>query len=441
MARLQELATHFVIGITVVVVAVPEGLPLAVTISLAFSMFKMIRDKCFVRHLNASETMGQATCICTDKTGTLTENRMTVVKALVCTTEFNGDGSAEENAIPFSPTMFSEITRQLIAESICVNSTCFVKYEDGSTLPIFVGSATEGAMLVFASKLGLEYEDVRNRVTSIEGGTWPFSSERKRMSTLVEPYAVSPLNDGQKYRLYSKGASEIVLNLCNTMINIDGTDVTPILPTHRVELQSKIKQWASEGLRTIAIAYKDSRQKITTIEGRKSDDPEHDLTFIGLLGIKDPIRKDVPGAVESCQKAGLIIKMVTGDNILTACKIARECNILTNGVAMEGPTFRSLSDVEKRKVAPQLQVLARSSPTDKFVLVSLLKEMGHVVAVTGDGTNDAPALKEADVGFAMGISGTQIAMNACDIILMDDNFVSIVQSIKWGRNGKKIINI
>lgn len=184
------------------------------------------------------------------------------------------------------------------------------------------------------------------------------------------------------------------------------------------------------------LAYRDLDEKLEYGQSDETlDDPETGLTFIALVGIKDPVRKEVPGAVAACKNAGLSLKMVTGDNILTACKIARECGILTDGIAMEGPEFRAMSHDERAEIALKLQVLARSSPTDKHTLVCLLQELGEVVAVTGDGTNDAPALKAADVGFAMGICGTQIAINASDIVLMDDNFVSLVQSIRWGRNG------
>ncbi|KAI8800270.1 hypothetical protein BJ742DRAFT_881274 [Cladochytrium replicatum] len=433
--RLQDLAENFVIGISIVVVAVPEGLPLAVTISLAFSMFKMIRDKCFVRHLDASETMGEATCICTDKTGTLTENRMTVVKAMVGDTIFHGEGSGEQDARPYSPTTFDKKTAALLGEGIAMNSTCFVKYGENEAVPTFVGSATEGALLVLMKKIGIDYGEVRKSVVKVDNGVWSFSSDRKRMSTLVQPSAVGP-GQRKKYRLYTKGASEIVLGLCTHIVDPKCSTVAPIQSKTVARLQDVIKAWASEGLRTLALAYKDSDHQLTTIEGQGyRDDPEHDLVFLGFVGIKDPLRKEVAFAVERCQKAGIKIKMVTGDNILTACKIARESGILfDDGIAMEGPRFRDLSEEDKKKVAPRLQVLARSSPADKYTLVSLLKEMGEVVAVTGDGTNDAPALKEADVGFAMGMYGTQIAMNASDIILLDDNFASLVNSVKWGRN-------
>jgi Ca2+-transporting ATPase len=433
--RIKHLVENFVIGITVVVVAVPEGLPLAVTISLAFSMFKMIADKCFVRHLDASETMGEATCICTDKTGTLTENRMTVVKVLLGEKVYYGEGSGESNAKPFTLGTFESKARDILTEGICVNSTCFLKANDAGKPPIFVGSASEGALLVFCDKLNVNYDNVREKVKKVENGVWLFSSERKRMSTLVIPQAKSPSTDGSKYRLYTKGGSEIVLSLCTHMLNASGTAVTPMTPNDLAFIQRNIKRWASQGLRTMVLAYRDTNQQLMTMEDNNKDDPEHDLVFVGLVGIKDPLRKEVPGAVAICQRAGITVRMVTGDNILTASKIARECGIMYgSGTAMEGPVFRALTQEERIKALPKLQVLARSSPTDKHILVSLLRELGEVVAVTGDGTNDAPAMKEADVGFAMGISGTQIAMNASDIVLLDDNFVSIVQSIKWGRN-------
>ncbi|KAH9270231.1 calcium-translocating P-type ATPase, PMCA-type [Batrachochytrium salamandrivorans] len=190
--------------------------------------------------------------------------------------------------------------------------------------------------------------------------------------------------------------------------------------------------WAAEGLRTLALAYKD----VNNIEEiNQQEDPDSDLIFIALVAIKDPIRKEIPKAVKDCQHAGLFVRMVTGDNILTATKIAKECGIFYgDGVALEGAAFRNMSEEERIKILPQLQVLARCSPNDKFELVSLLRQQGEVVAVTGDGTNDAPALKNADIGFSMGISGTQIALNASDIVLLDDNFTSIVQAIRWGRN-------
>lgn len=425
-SELMHILHFFVVSVTVIVVAVPEGLPLAVTISLSFSMFKMIRDRCFVRHLGASETMGEATTICTDKTGTLTENRMKVVKIFLGNSSIHGEGSCEPDSRPFSKTDFYDGFLSLLCENICLNSTCFLKFKNDQT-PVFVGSATEGALLVFADGLGYKYEELRQRVPKLDSAEYFFTSERKRMSVICETQIL--INDKPcKNRLYTKGASETVLKLCKYMCSPE-KNVSLMSQEYRSSIELKINEWAAQGLRTLVVAYRDIDKLIT------NTDLEQELTFIALFGIKDPVRHNVPAAVQICQSAGIYVRMVTGDNVLTATKIAKECNILQKqGIVMEGPAFRALSDAEKRKIVPQLQVLARSSPSDKYELVTLLKEIGEVVAVTGDGTNDAAALKAADIGFAMGISGTQIAMNACDIILLDDNFVSIVQSIKWGRN-------
>ncbi|KAJ3340440.1 Calcium-transporting ATPase 10, plasma membrane-type [Gonapodya sp. JEL0774] len=432
---LTELATYFTVGVTLIVVAVPEGLPLAVTISLAYSMFKMMKDNCFVRHLDASETMGEATCVCTDKTGTLTENRMTVVKAMIGDRVIHGEGSGEKDAIAFSPTTLTPRMQKLVSEAISSNSTAFVKYKTETSLPTFVGSASEGALLVFNTKLGSSYESARRACGKVDNGVWLFSSERKRMSTIIEPFVPTPGGKKEvKFRLHTKGASEILLGLCTRAVNAKGDAILPMDDKREQELRSTIKEWASEGLRTLILAFRDMNE-LPDLSDNNKEDPEFDLTFLALVGIKDPLRKEVPGAVAACQKAGLVVRMVTGDNVLTASKIARECGILFGeGIAMEGPVFRALSKDEKIAILPRLQVMARSSPSDKHTLVSLLQELGEVVAVTGDGTNDAPALKEADIGFAMGIAGTQIALNACDIILMDDNFVSVVHAIRWGRN-------
>ncbi|KAG5458884.1 MAG: hypothetical protein BJ554DRAFT_806, partial [Olpidium bornovanus] len=416
--RLKELIDFFVVAVTVVVVAVPEGLPLAVTISLAFSMFKMVSERCFVRHLAASETMGQATCICTDKTGTLTENRMTVVKVLAGDFHFAGEGAGTHIDSQFTSDTFPASVRDLLCESICLNSSCFLKYVAGKT--VFVGSPTEGALLLFSEKLGVEYQRARDSVKTIPSASIAFDSGRKRMSTTVRPVACAPEGPSE-YRLYVKGASEIVFALCKRIIvAADPLQVRALTEEDTQRIHQTIKDWAAEGLRTIVTAYKNMDQYKT------DEDMDFDLTFISLMGVKDPVRAEVPDAVARCQRAGIVVRMVTGDNILTASKIARECGILNEfGAALEGPVFRAMSPRERADVIPRLQVLARSSPHDKLILVHALRSMGEVVAVTGDGTNDAPALKEADVGFAMGISGTQIAMNACDIILLDDNFATI----------------
>lgn len=385
-SELNYVVDFFVLGVTVVVVAVPEGLPLAVTIALAFSMFKMIRDNCFVRQLAAAETMGQATCICTDKTGTLTENRMAVVRFFSSGAVYSGEGSGDQDAKPFSKSTFPEGFCSLLCESISVNSTCFVKYKPKDPLPVFVGSSTEGALLVMTEKLGAQYEHIREAVKKVPKGELPFSSERKRMATLVEPVAAAEKSAKSKFRSYVKGASEIVLGLCTKTIDANSQTALPISTVFVEEVSQLIKKWASEGLRTLVLAYKDFHTlPAFDEESGFFQDLDSDLVFLGLVAIKDPIRKEVPNAVAASQQAGIIVRMVTGDNILTACSIAKECRILDNsGIAMEGPIFRNLTKEEKIKVIPRLQVLARSSPTDKYVLVSLLREIGEVVAVTGD---------------------------------------------------------
>jgi Ca2+-transporting ATPase len=348
--RLITIVEDFVVSITVIVVAVPEGLPLAVTLALSMSMFKMMRDNCFVRHLDASETMGQATTVCTDKTGTLTYNRMSVVRIMVGNMVCKGEGSGDKDAMPFTPKTFSNEVKAILTDGICINSTCFVKNDDmldePGVLPIFAGSATEGALLIFSGKLGVPYKGVRQRIKVIDNGVWSFSAERKRMSTMVET--------ATGFRLYTKGASEIILSRCSMVLNNETMYINPMNDNDRAQIANNIKSWAGEGLRTFALAYKDSETSLTS---ESNDDIEFNLTFIALFAIKDSLRKEIPGAVAMCQKAGLIIRMVTGDNILTATKIARECNIFFgDGIAIEGPQFRAMSEAEKIAILPKIQV-------------------------------------------------------------------------------------
>jgi Ca2+-transporting ATPase len=411
-----------VIAVTIVVVAVPEGLPLAVTISLAYSVKKMMKDNNLVRHLAACETMGGATSICSDKTGTLTLNEMRVVISLVGNTMFDEEGP--------SKTSLHQSVLTLLADGISVNSKANIvePKADSQKLYEIQGSKTEGALLLMLKDMSIDYKELRDsyelnkRIHSI----FTFSSAMKRMSVVVE-------TERGECQVHVKGASEIVLSLCTRHLNADGSN-SPINDEKMKFFLSKIEEMAKTGLRTLGIAYR-------TLEKENRDDwnnrelVEKDLTLIGIVGIKDPLRKEVIGAVAQCKKSGIFVRMVTGDNILTAQHIARECGILNDdGLAMEGPDFRKLGDEELDEILPRLQVLARSSPSDKYRLVKRLKEKGEVVAVTGDGTNDGPALKEADVGLSMGISGTQIAKEASDIILLDDNFNSIVKSVLWGRS-------
>jgi len=276
------------------------------------------------------------------------------------------------------------------------------------------------------SQMEIKYEEIREKHKSSITKLYPFSSERKMMSTLLK-------SDSGEYShiLYSKGAAEIVLERCTQVMQEDGTEA-PLDEKLTSTFEQLIKDYASTGLRTIALTC---RKINNELNWEDEDAVVAELTFIALAGIKDPVRKEVPDAVRKCQEAGIIVRMITGDNILTATHIARECGILTeDGVAIEGSKFRKMSQAEMDEIIPKLQVIARSSPTDKYMLVHRLRELGEVVAVTGDGVNDAPQLKEADVGFAMGITGTEVAKDASDIVLLDDNFSSIEKAVLWGRN-------
>lgn len=451
----QGFMRILVTAITVVVVAVPEGLPLAVTLALAFATTRMLKDNNLVRVLRACETSGNATTICSDKTGTLTQNKMTVVAGTIGTTVRFGDVAAEDSndnktvekkgsaeslgqtsGISDVGTLLSNTVKQTLLQSIAVNSTAFEGEENGEFT--FIGSKTETAMLNFAKNyLGMgpvaEERDNANIVQAI-----PFDSGRKCMGTVVK------LDNGT-FRCYVKGASEILLGRCSKIVgDVKADNLDEInLVTEDVEMiKQAIDLYANRSLRTIATIYRDFQAWPPAGASTLPDDPTQvefdsifeNMTFLGLVGIMDPLRDGVRKAVEDCQKAGIFVRMVTGDNVVTARAIATECGIFTKGgVIMEGPKFRTLSKAQMNEVVPRLQVLARSSPEDKRILVKKLKELGETVAVTGDGTNDGPALKMADVGFSMGIAGTEVAKEASAIILMDDNFASIVKAIMWGR--------
>ncbi|XP_039336719.1 plasma membrane calcium-transporting ATPase 2 isoform X3 [Mauremys reevesii] len=433
----QYFVKFFIIGVTVLVVAVPEGLPLAVTISLAYSVKKMMKDNNLVRHLDACETMGNATAICSDKTGTLTTNRMTVVQA------YFGDVHYKE--IP-DPDSIPSKTLDLLVNAIAINSAYTTKIlppEKEGGLPRQVGNKTECGLLGFVLQLKQDYQPVRNLIPEEKlYKVYTFNSVRKSMSTVVK------MPDGS-FRMYSKGASEIVLKKCSRIINAAG-EIRVFRPRDRDEMVKKvIEPMACDGLRTICIAYRDFSSNPEP-DWDSENDILTDLTCICVVGIEDPVRPEVPEAIRKCQRAGITVRMVTGDNINTARAIAIKCGIIHPGedfLCIEGKEFNrrirnEKGEIEQEridKIWPKLRVLARSSPTDKHTLVkgiidSTQVEQRQVVAVTGDGTNDGPALKKADVGFAMGIAGTDVAKEASDIILTDDNFSSIVKAVMWGRN-------
>lgn len=342
---------YFMMAVTLIVMAVPEGLPMAVTLSLALNMRRMLKSNNLVRKLQASETMGAVTVICTDKTGTLTENRMTVA-------EIRGYGDEED-----------------LYRAIALNTTATHE----------VGNPTEQALLRWLISQGVDYEQLReeNPMTSRE----PFSTERKYMSTTVGDVT------------YIKGAPEIVMEKCSIEADM------------RQQMEAQLRDWQQHAMRTLAIAQ--------------------DKTLLAIVAISDPLRKEVPEAIGQCRQAGIDVKIVTGDTSATAQEIARQIGI--EGDVMTGSDFAAMSDEEALQRITSLKVMSRARPTDKQRLVSLLQQQGEVVAVTGDGTNDAPALNRAHVGLSLG-SGTSVAKQASDITLIDDSFRSIVQAVMWGRS-------
>jgi Ca2+ transporting ATPase len=449
MYYMQYFVKFVIIGVTVLVVAVPEGLPLAVTLALAYSVKKMMLDNNLVRHLDACETMGNATAICSDKTGTLTTNRMTVVQSYI--------GGVHYKSTPKFETLPSSVASLLI-DAISFNSaytTRVMPPDNPGDNPKQVGNKTECALLGFVLDLGKDYQTKRDAMPEDKlHKVYTFNSVRKSMSTVI------PLSNDEGFRVFTKGASEMVMKKCMFIFGKDGTLLRFPKEEQEKLVKNVIEPMASDGLRTICLAYKDyvKRKPAAPNEIQMEAEPDWDdedsiitrLTCLCIVGIQDPVRPEVPEAIRRCQRAGITVRMVTGDNVNTARSIALQCGIIKPGedfLVLEGKEFNkrirsSTGEVKQElfdKVWPRLRVLARSSPSDKYILVkhiieSKLNPNREVVAVTGDGTNDGPALKKADVGFAMGIAGTDVAKEASDIILTDDNFSSIVKAVMWGRN-------
>jgi len=437
---LNFLVEFFIIGVTIIVVAIPEGLPLAVTIALAYSVGKMKEEQNLVRHLSACETMGGADNICTDKTGTLTLNKMNVENLYI----------EESVHAPIREENISSETKKIFAAAVSANSNANpVKRADGTYEQI--GNKTECALLELAAKFGFDYTQWRNSDNVVR--IIPFSSKRKRMSTCWKI-------DENRVRVYIKGATEVMLEKAMRLLQKDGEFKRMSSELAEQILKSVVKNFAKKTLRTIGVGYKDIELNGRNIDDISEDELEDKLTMVAIAGIKDPLRPEISGAIVKTKAAGITTRMVTGDIPETAMAIAIQAGILPNGferteesrVVMEGKDFRRVvgglveeeEDGERvskvknldefKDIAAHLKVLARSSPEDKFILVTGLKQLGHVVAVTGDGTNDAPALKKADIGFAMGIMGTEVAKEASGIIILDDNFNSIITAVKWGRN-------
>nr|KYP50409.1 Calcium-transporting ATPase 9, plasma membrane-type [Cajanus cajan] len=409
----------FTIAVTIVVVAVPEGLPLAVTLTLAYSMRKMMADKALASNflLSACETMGSATTICSDKTGTLTLNQMTVVEAYVGRKKLN----PPDDLTKLHPEVLS-----LINEGIAQNTTgnVFVPKVGGGEVEVS-GSPTEKAILSWAVKLEMNFELVRSNSTILH--VFPFNSEKKRGGVALK------LTDSTVH-IHWKGAAEIVLGTCTQYVDSDGH--LKSIEEEKVFFKNAIEDMAAQSLRCVAIAYRSyDLDKIPSNEDEldRWSLPEHELVLLAIVGIKDPCRPGVKGAVRVCTEAGVKVRMVTGDNLQTAKAIALECGILMSSEdavepnIIEGKTFRELSENEREQIAKRITVMGRSSPTDKLLLVQALRKGGEVVAVTGDGTNDAPALHEVYIGLSMGIQGTEVAKESSDIIILDDNFASVVK--------------
>ena len=408
---LKQTLQYFMMAVTLIVVAVPEGLPMSVTLSLALNMRRMLSTNNLVRKMHACETMGAITTICTDKTGTLTQNLMQVHEPNFYALKNHGDLGEDDIS-------------HLVAEGISANSTAFLEDTAPGEKPKGVGNPTEVALLLWLNKQGQDYLPLRENAPVLDQLT--FSTERKYMATLVQ----SPLL-GKKV-LYVKGAPEIVLGKCRDVV-LDGQRVDAT--EYRSTVDQQLLTYQNMAMRTLGFAYKivddNAPQDCVELAGG------NDLSFLGIVAISDPIRPDVPAAVGKCQSAGISVKIVTGDTPGTATEIARQIGLWkpedTERNRITGAAFAELSDEEALDRVLDLKIMSRARPTDKQRLVQLLQKKGAVVAVTGDGTNDAPALNHAQVGLSMG-TGTSVAKEASDITLLDDSFNSIATAVMWGRS-------
>ena len=391
------------IAVTLIVVAVPEGLPMAVTLSLAYSMRRMLKTNNLVRKMHACETMGATTVICTDKTGTLTQNQMSVEEA-----QFYGLANQ---------ALGTDETSRLIKEGIALNSTASLDLSNPDK-PVVLGNPTEGALLLWLRNNGIDYRNLKEDANVVE--ELPFSTERKYMATVVDSAQLE-----RKKILYVKGAPEIIRSLCKQIdknVNI-------------ADIDRQLTDYQNRAMRTLGFAYQvlnDSDMAIA--DGKVVAD---NLTFMGIVAIADPVRKDVPAAVQKCMAAGINVKIVTGDTPGTAKEIGRQIGLWTkkdsDSAIITGAEFEKLSDDELDKKVLGLKIIARARPLDKKRLVESLQRNNQVVAVTGDGTNDAPALKAAHVGLSMG-DGTSVAKEASDITIIDNSFSSICRAVMWGRS-------
>lgn len=403
-----RILQYFMVAVTLIVVSVPEGLPMSVTLSLALSMRKMLKTNNLVRKMHACETMGATTVICTDKTGTLTQNQMQVHQ-----TNFY--------ALPEDQILGDEEVSTLVREGISVNSTAYLEYTDTGKIKS-LGNPTEAALLLWLHSQGVNYMDYRENTKIIDQLT--FSTERKFMATIASS------SIGNKAILYIKGAPEIVFAKCEKVLTEQG--LKPASDFQAI-VEQQLLAYQNQAMRTLGFAYKMVEPETVDINSAINGN----LIFLGIAAISDPVRSDVPAAVQKCLNAGISVKIVTGDTPATAREIGRQISIWkpedTDEQIITGVDFEKLPDEVAVQRVLKLKIMCRARPTDKQRLVELLKQTGAVVAVTGDGTNDAPALNHADVGLSMG-SGTSVAKEASDITLLDDSFNSIATAVMWGRS-------
>lgn len=389
----DNLAEIFITSIVLIVAAVPEGLPTIMAVSLALNVIKMSRQNALVKKMIACETVGSVNVICSDKTGTLTENKMTVTKIY-------------ENGKLINP---EKLTNRFLIENFCINSTADVNFNNSSAE--FEGNPTECAIITAAFKAGKNYTQYRK--SADVAYVFPFSSETKNMTSV--------LNNGKTQLVYTKGSPEKIIAMCD------------ISQSEKQLAEQSIISFQQKACRVLAFAHKEVSEPYQDFENSRCD-IESGLIFDGFVVITDPLRKDVYESVKRCQKAGIELKMMTGDNLITACAIARELGIIDNEhLAVEAGELEDLSEQEFNEKLGKIRVIARSTPSVKMRVVNALKQQGNVVAVTGDGINDAPAIKNADVGIAMGISGTDVSKQASDVVLLDDSFSTIVKAVEWGR--------
>ncbi|WP_131067445.1 cation-translocating P-type ATPase, partial [Clostridioides difficile] len=406
---IDPVKTAFTVCVALIVAAVPEGLPTMINMTLAITMQKMAKINALVTKKEACETIGSVSVICSDKTGTLTENRMTVEVAYV-------DGRYIESS--------EEEINSYFEENCMINSTADVEHNDGDIK--YLGSATECALLLYYKNV--DYRQVRKNSNIVAQN--PFTSDSKRMTSVI--------GRDNHHVLLSKGAPEVLLELCSHIQR--GKDIVPLTENIKHEILEEIKKLQIKSMRTLGFAYKEISQAEEEAAVTAESDAmnvsamENNLVFSGFVGIRDPLRKDVIESVNTANKAGVSVKMLTGDNINTARAIGEELGLLKNNMrVVEASYIDTLDDEELKQEIQSISIVARSKPDSKMRIVSALQKSGDVVAVTGDGINDAPALSKADVGIAMGISGTEVSKNAADIILTDDSFSTIVKGIKWGR--------